>query len=103
MAHATSRHVLSREIRQHDGVLRCRLCVDGRLGENHEWCPVVEAVVCDDCCQALSSCDVRSILAANDVSRRLITPVTVASECAVCERFVSDDEVEAPDVDEQAN
>jgi hypothetical protein len=103
MAHAANRHVLAHEIRRHDGVLRCRLCVNGRLGEDHAWCPVVQAVVCDDCCRALSTCDVRSILAANDASPRLITPVTVASECTLCERFVSDEEAEMQSPDEPAN
>jgi hypothetical protein len=91
MARAIDHHIDPQPDRQHDGALRCRLCVHGRPGEDHDWCPAVEAVVCEDCCAALSSCDIRTLLAASTAVDRPITPMVLLSACTDCDRLSADD------------
>jgi hypothetical protein len=98
MAHAGDHHLEPRLDRHHDGAMRCRLCVHGHLGEDHDWCPAVEALVCEDCCRSLSFGDIRALLTARGVSKCVVTPLAVITACARCDRLPDwDAEDEAAD------
>jgi hypothetical protein len=80
-----------------DGAVSCRLCGDRQGLADHEWCPAAEALVCDDCCEALLRGEPRRLIAAAEVSPRGASPLDLALVCTGCRRLhrmLADDDEE---------
>jgi hypothetical protein len=104
MAHAGMDFLASRRP-SHDGMLRCVICADAHPGADHDWCPAVECLLCEDCCSRLLDGDPVKILSIMTMTDRLITPEHLAQSCASCPRamrhftqraLAMDDEEDSP-------
>jgi hypothetical protein len=88
MAQAGGRRPEREEPRQHDGVLRCRLCIHHTPGEECDWCPAIDSVICDDCCRQLMLGQMQLLVAASDAAGEALDPTEIVAECTDCPRLV---------------
>lgn len=71
-----------------DGAFRCGQCRDGRPHEDNDWCPVMQSILCEDCCRSLMLGDERMIAAATRRYGRGIDSKDVISKCTECPRLI---------------
>jgi hypothetical protein len=101
MAHAATDFFSTSRRPSHDGMLRCVICRDGHPGSDHDWCPAVECLLCEDCCGKLLDGDPVKILSIMTMTDRLITPEHLAQACASCPRAVRHFTQRAFDLDDE--
>lgn len=73
---------------RYDGAFRCRLCPDEHPRDDNDWCPVLQGVVCEDCCRSLMLGDERMREA---VAHRLghgVAAKDVIGRCTECSRLI---------------
>ena len=81
-------HDSGSEQTDHDGVVRCALCTHAEPGADYDWCPASEGVICDSCCNALTSGNPQRLLEASVRVGEPVNPLRILQACTSCPRLI---------------